>query len=412
MAELDRQSGNLELTNPIVTATGELSEPLYSLLSQAVEERATDIHLDPVDEGKLVRFRVDGMIYPRETLHADDHRRVLTQVKVAAGFSIARSFVPEEGMIVFEHEGHPGQHHIRVSTVPAGLDRVALHFRFLTTQAAPMNFLDLGMSEAHRERIEAVLKSPMGLILIAGVTGSGKSSTMYALADALDLESNVGASIEDPIEMSVRGLRQIEVDAEHDFQMQDGLRSILRMDPDVVFVGEIRDRSSAVTAARAAIAGRLVVSTVHAPDPALAVEALHHYNVPRYIIASALRLVITQYLLRRLCPKCLRSRAPEQRETELFSSYGVTVPEELFEPGACDACRRYGYSGRTGVFELTVVNDETASDIASGTDKISLLRRFREQAGPSFMVDALDKARRGVVSIADVWQLYLNTENR
>ena len=408
----DDDLGSSKLISPIVSATGEVSDPLYSLLRQAVNERATDIHLDPLPDGKLVRFRVDGLIYRKYELKEEIHRRILTQVKVAAGFSIARAFTPEEGMIVFKHEEPEPRYYIRVSTAPSGLDRVAIHFRFLIGKDEPLNFSELGMSKSQQEQINAVLDSPSGIILIAGVTGSGKSSTLYAIANAMDLDKNIVVSIEDPIEMRVPGMRQIEVIPNHNFEMYDGLRTILRMDPDAIFVGEIRDTRSAITAARAGLAGRLVVSTVHASNPATALEALHHYDVPSYITASAMRLIITQYLLRRVCTLCGVKRIPTPEEASLFTRYELSPPEYVTYAKGCESCQYYGYIGRIGVFELTKITDEVVEDISIKLDKVNLLKRFRQLCGPSFMVDALNKVAAGTITIADATQLYLNVEKR
>jgi len=408
----DQSNVSAQLTTPAVSAKGNVSDPLYSLLCQAVDERATDIHFDPLPDGKLVRFRVDGIVFSKTVLREEEHKRVLKQVKVAAGFSIGRSFVPEEGMILLEHQEHEQPFSIRVSTVPSGHDRVAIHFRFISGNTSPPDFSELGMSEKHQEQMKTVLQSPMGIILIAGMTGSGKSSTLYAIANALDLESSIGVSIEDPIEMRIKGLRQIEVDSKHDFDMYEGLRTTLRMDPDSIFIGEIRDTFSAVTSARAGLAGRLVVSTVHAPNPATAIEALHHYEVPPYITASAMRLIITQYLLRRLCSNCKNQRSLGEEERQMFISHLVDIPEKVFDPVGCEKCHDYGYLGRIGVFELTSVNAEVAHDISARLEKVKMLERLRQYGGPSFMVDALEKAASGSISMVDVQQLSFNVERQ
>ncbi|MEE4239994.1 MAG: ATPase, T2SS/T4P/T4SS family [Desulfopila sp.] len=398
-------------TLPKVTATGDLSEPLYGLLCRAVEERATDIHLDPVANGKRVRFRIDGVMYPQSVLAAEEHKRVLTQVKVAAGFSIDKMYLPKDGTIVFAHQEQGKHYDIRVSLIPAGHGREAIHFRFLTGKAAMTNLEELGMSANHRRQVRAVLESPTGIILIGGITGSGKSSTLYSIASSLDLDRHVGVSIEDPIETYIPGLRQIEVDYEHDLSMAVGLRGLLRMDPDAVFVGEIRDRVSAITTARAGIAGRLVVATLHAPDPATAVEAMNHYEVPRYILSSGLRLIISQHLLRRLCKECAGERDLQADEAELFNEYGVDMPQRVAVPQGCLHCHQYGYLGRIGVFELTSISAALSQDIARDVAKASLLEAFRREGGPAAMVDALEKVGRGIISMDDAKQLYLNTEN-
>lgn len=399
------------VTMPVVAANGDLSDPLYSLLCEAVDDRATDVHLDPVEKGKLVRFRIDGMIYTKSVLAAEEHQRVLTQVKVAAGFSIDRSFVPGEGTFTFEYGSGGGKYDVRISLIPAGHGREAIHFRFLADRSTLKDLEELGMSEEHRQQILDILNSPTGIVLIGGITGSGKSSTMYSIANALDLDKHVAVSMEDPIETYISGMRQIEVDYEHELTMHGGLRALLRMDPDAVFVGEIRDKISAITTARAGIAGRLVVATLHAPDPATAVEAMIHYEVPHYILSSGLRLIISQHLLRRICRECAKEKELVDEEKALFTRYAVEVPEMVLEPKGCKRCRQFGYKGRTGVFELTRISSSLAHDIAKNLRKDELLNSFREKGGLSAMVDALSKVKEGIISMDDARQLYYNTES-
>lgn len=409
MSNIETAGTNVAI--PVVAAKGDLSDPLYSLLCEAVADRATDVHLDPVEKGKLVRFRIDGMIYTKSVLAAEEHQRVLTQVKVAAGFSIDKSFMAKEGTFIFEHGEGGKKYDIRISLIPAGHGREAIHFRFLTGRSSLKDLEELGMSKDHRQQIHDILNSPTGIVLIGGITGSGKSSTMYSIANALDLDKHVGVSIEDPIETYISGMRQIEVDYEHELTMHGGLRALLRMDPDAVFVGEIRDKISAITTARAGIAGRLVVATLHAPDPATAVEAMLHYEVPHYILSSGLRLIISQHLLRRICPDCAQERDLVEEETALFDRYAVDVPDMVLAPKGCKSCRQLGYKGQIGVFELTRISSSLSHDIVKNLSKDELLNNFREKGGHPAMVDALAKVKEEIISMDDARQLYYNTES-
>jgi type II secretory ATPase GspE/PulE/Tfp pilus assembly ATPase PilB-like protein len=241
-----------------------------------------------------------------------------------------------------------------------------------------------------------------GLILVTGATGSGKTTTMYCLASLMDLSTTTTYSIEDPVEFRLPYVQQIEVDEQHGLTMYEGLRTILRMDPDLILVGEIRDESSAVVAARAALSGRLVIATIHAQDAAGAVDALHYLGVPYHVIGSSLRLVIAQNLVRQLCPSCGQSVAVGEEDRELFVQANMEVPDHLLQAGGCPECYSYGYKGRTGVFEVAAVDDEVATFIRSGAHHRELTDCLRKKGTRSVAQDGLEKAAMGVTSMEEL----------
>jgi len=383
----------------IVGHPEECPEPLQAVLQSAMAERASDVHIDPVAGGELVRLRVDGIVHEKELIPPRLRGRILTQLKAAAGLKIDRAFQPQEGDLVLR--GNERARHVRVSLLPVG-DHEAAHLRFLDAGVHTMDLGRIGLSEEHRERVTALLQRGQGLILVAGGTGTGKTTTLYALANALDVQRHVVASIEDPVEFYFPALRQLEVDASHGLTMHEGLRILLRMDPDALLIGEIRDQHSAVTAARAALAGRIVIATIHATDAAMAVDALRYYTVPRYVLGGSLRMIITQELLRRVCPDCARAAAPTDREKALFDRYGVPVPDTVTHAVACKGCAQYGYRGRTGIFEVTSVDEGMADAITRGATPQEFRQLAREVGVHPMTADALRKAAEGTVSMEEV----------
>ncbi|NQV34525.1 MAG: Flp pilus assembly complex ATPase component TadA [Phycisphaeraceae bacterium] len=256
---------------------------------------------------------------------------------------------------------------IRVTLIPVGKETAA-YMRFLSIPDTTMNLTDLGLSRDNRDCIEQVLKTHQGLILVTGTTGSGKTTTLYSVASRLKTQEAAIYSIEDPVEFRLPFAQQMEVNEAQGLTMHEGLRTILRMDPDAIVIGEIRDPESAVTAARAALSGQLVIATIHGRDTlgALALEAFHYLSVPRYIIAGSTRLVIAQQLVRLLCPDCRELRTPTQEELDLFHHYEVSPPDQIPHATGCENCNGYGYKGRTGIFEILPLELDMANKISGG----------------------------------------------
>ena len=405
--------------------TAHYPDPLKTLIWNAVLEKATDVHLHSVVDGLRVLHRVDGMIHPKRRLPPAEGRRLLNQLKSAAGLTIVRSFSPLEGQIVWPDEEMRWE--IRVTFTPVR-DRESAHLRLLSVPRNEWDLSSLGFSPADQEKASSVVHSPNGLVLITGATGSGKTTTMYCLASLLDLRTTTTYSIEDPVEFKIPYIQQIEVDERHGLTMHEGLRTILRMDPDLILIGEIRDADSALVAARAALSGRLVLATIHAQDAAGAIDSLHYLGVPYHIIGSSLRLVIAQNLVRRLCPDCAQPREPAGQEKELFARHQMEPPENLWDcrlriddcglkeqsvtnpqsevqnPKSCGCpeCHSYGYKGRTGIFEVAAMEDEMTTLIRSGADHQQLLHCLRQQGTRSMTQDGLEKAAGGVTSIEEI----------
>jgi len=380
-------------------ATASFPDPLKTLIWNAVLEKATDVHLHSIPEGLRVLHRVDGMIHPKQVLSRAEGRTLLNQLKSAAGLTIVRSFTPLEGQIVWPDDDMRWE--IRVTLTPVR-DRESAHLRLLNVPRDEWDMSGLGFSLADQDKVSSIVHSPNGLVLITGATGSGKTTTMYCLASLMDLRTTTTYSIEDPVEFKIPYIQQIEVDEYHGLTMHEGLRTILRMDPDLILIGEIRDGDSALVAARAALSGRLVLATIHAQDAAGAIDSLHYLGVPYHIIGSSLRLVIAQNLVRRLCPDCTQPREPSDQERELFAQSGTEPPESLSQATGCPQCHCYGYEGRTGLFEVATMDDEMTTLIRSGAAHQQLLACLRKQGTRSMFQDGLEKVVAGVTSIEEL----------
>jgi type II secretory ATPase GspE/PulE/Tfp pilus assembly ATPase PilB-like protein len=374
----------------------EVIEPLLSIFSDAINERATDIHLDPYDEGKHVRYRVDGVIHEKTPVPTAMRKRLLNQVKVLIDVDIDKSFVPDEGYTSLETDGN--QYDMRVTIVPIG-DREAIHFRFLSSNQTLQEFDNIGMREGHVEIVRGLVEAPYGMILVAGGTGSGKTTTLYSLANMLKLKNLIVTSIEDPVEFRLPHVRQLEVNEKHGFTMYEGLRVILRMDPDVIVIGEIRDKQSAATATRAGLSGQLVMASIHARNPSMAVDALNNMDVPRYVIGGALRLIIQQNLVLRVCQSCAREVALTAEDRALFDLHQVPTPATIHEAVGCKVCKEYGHKGRIAIFELTPIDRSLGQEIAAGIETKALSSRFKEARRSTLIQDLLYKVADGDVSL-------------
>lgn len=396
------------MASPQPTTKGEsttLTPPpeLKALVEQALSQAATDIHIDAKEEGYTIRFRVDGRVQPIDDLTIDQGETLINQIQVAAELGIERSVEPTEGRVTWSSDER--DHGIRVSIMPT-LGRLAAHLRLLNPPSEILKPEELGLADYDLKAVKKVLGRNEGLIVIAGPTGAGKTTTLYSLVSLLDLQGSIGVSIEDPVEYDLPYVRQVQVDPDHGMDMQQGLVTLLRMDPDLILVGEARDRDSTHTAAQAAASGHFVFTTLHANGPHMVVAALRFLGVPDHLLGSTLRLVVVQDLVRRLCTSCAKSRDLHDAEKELFEEAGLDAPDQIKEPAGCEDCRDYGYHGRVGVFQVTPILEELGLAIAAGRDPHELQQIVRDMGIHSLFYDALLKVAAGTTSMQEVLPLY------
>jgi type II secretory ATPase GspE/PulE/Tfp pilus assembly ATPase PilB-like protein len=390
------------MTQPTIEqsdATGPFPDTLNTFIWNAVMERATDVHLHSVTDGLRVLYRVDGIVHPKLVLSEKKGKKLLNQIKSAAGINTVRSFAPIEGQIRWPDKEY--KRDIRLTFTPIQ-DRESAHLRLLKLPDEQWDMSNLGLSTQDQNQVSEIIHGQTGLILIAGGTGSGKTTTMYSLASLMDLSTTTTYSIEDPVEFKLPFAQQIEVDQRHGLTMQEGLRTILRMDPDLIMIGEIRDKESAIVASQAALSGRMVLATIHAQDAPGAMDSLHYMGVPYHIIGSSLRMVIGQNLVRRVCTCCSETLEVNAQEKELFAQFDVDAPDTLNQATGCTKCSSYGFYGRTGIFEVMPVDNETKALISDGTHHQQLTKHLRHKGMRSVARDGLMKTAEGVTSMQEL----------
>ncbi len=366
-------------------------------LRRAVEAQASDLHVEPHEGGLRARIRVDGTlqtIYDRAGAPA---RRVISRLKVMAGLDIAETRLPQDGHIALRYGGRSID--VRVSTLPGNYgERVVM--RVLDKTAGLMPLADLGLRPAQVAELEALSAAPHGIVLAAGPTGAGKTTTLYSLLKlANQAERNI-LTVEDPIEYDLPGVSQSQINAEIGMTFAAGLRATLRQDPDVILVGEIRDGETAGVAAQAALTGHLVFSSLHANGSVGAVVRLRDLGLDNFLIAATLRGVIAQRLLRRLCPDCREAHPPTAAEAAFFDKHGLALPLSIYAPVGCEACNRSGYAGRVGIFEMLEVTEDLRAAIDRGVSETEL-RHMALDARETLVGQGLGEVAAGRTSLAE-----------
>lgn len=371
-----------------------------SLLQHAVKERASDVHIEPFEREIRVRFRIDDILYePVRPLPRTLQAPIVSRIKIMGGLNIAEKRLPQDGRIRLKIAGR--DYDVRLSTLPvAHGERVVMRLLPRTTEM--LNLEALGFDEDHLAAWQKLITRPNGIILVTGPTGSGKTTTLYAALSRINtLDVNI-ITVEDPVEIQLPGVGQIEVNAKIGLTFANGLRSILRQDPDVVLVGEIRDLETAEIAIQASLTGHLVFSTLHTNDAPSAITRLVDMGVERFLVGSSLVAVLAQRLVRVLCKHC---REPYEPTPEELAELGVRPPPQpvtVYRPGACERCNFTGYRGRLGIFELMLVDDTIRELIAQNVDAKRIKRQAVASGMRTLRGDGARKVLRGVTSIAEV----------
>jgi general secretion pathway protein E len=371
-----------------------------TLIFRAATQRASDIHIEPFENGLKVRFRVDGVLQDIDQEGKVFQAAILSRIKVMAGLDIAEKRLPQDGRIGLKIAGNDVD--IRVSTVPTRYgERIVM--RLLDKSSVALNLDILGLSQAHRHIVERVIVKSYGIVLVTGPTGSGKTTTLYACLSQINSEDKNILTVEDPIEYELNGIGQMQVNPKIGFTFASGLRSILRQDPDVIMVGEIRDLETAEIAIQASLTGHLVFSTLHTNDAPGAVTRLLDMGVEPFLISSSLLAVVAQRLVRTLCPEC---KVPvtynEEQCKELGIDPSILATNTVYGPkeGGCPVCQHGGYKGRMGIHEVLMIDEEVqaaimqrsnAGHIRAASPKMTTLRK-----------DAAAKILKGYTSFEEV----------
>lgn len=369
------------------------------MLIDAAKKRASDIHFDPTPTVLNVRIRVDGELVLYATVPESVKRNLITRIKIISGMNITESRVPQDGAIKMD----TGEKNIdfRVSSLPIVYgEKIVIRLLDYSESVASMD--SLGFSEDNLEKVLKAIQKPNGIILVTGATGTGKSTTVYSILQHLNTISTNIITVEDPVEMKIPGINQVQVMSEIGLTFASALRSILRQDPNIIMIGEIRDNETARIAVRASITGHLVLSTVHTNNSLTTIERLVDMEVERYLLGSALEAIISQRLCKKLCPKCRTSRPTTDYEKRVFkTALGLDI-DNIYKPVGCDSCYQ-GYSGRIALHEVLILNQDIRDAIVNNEPK-EVVRDLIYQSGntTSILDDGLIKVINGLTSFEEV----------
>ncbi|MGF1693370.1 type II secretion system ATPase GspE [Photobacterium kagoshimensis] len=373
---------------------------INAMLAEAIKEAASDIHIETFEKVLSIRFRIDGVL--REVLQPSRKLAPLlvSRIKVMAKLDIAEKRVPQDGRISLRIGGRAVD--VRVSTMPSSHgERVVL--RLLDKNATRLDLHSLGMTAANHANFRKIIDRPHGIILVTGPTGSGKSTTLYAGLQELNSQERNILTVEDPIEFDIDGIGQTQVNAKVDMTFARGLRAILRQDPDVVMVGEIRDLETAAIAVQASLTGHMVMSTLHTNTAVGAITRLRDMGIEPFLVSSSLLGVLAQRLVRTLCKAC---RDPYEANAEQKKLFNVPEHESLtlYHPVGCEHCNNKGYRGRTGIHELLMIDDRVQELIHAEAGEQAIERAVREYT-PSIRDDGLSKVRLGITTLEEVMRV-------
>lgn len=371
---------------------------LNALFTQAIKQKASDIHIETYEDKVLVRNRIDGVLHEVLEIQRAIAPLVISRVKVMAKLDIAEKRIPQDGRISLRIGGHNID--VRVSTLPSNHgERVVL--RILDKQAAQLDLSLLGMPQTTLKTIRKMIAEPHGIILVTGPTGSGKTTSLYAMLTELNEVTRNILTIEDPIEYDLEGIGQTQVNTKVQMTFAKGLRAILRQDPDVVMIGEIRDLETAEIAVQASLTGHLVLSTLHTNSALGALARLRDMGVESFLMSSSIVGLIAQRLVRRLCPQCKTPHQLRTDEKELMGLSADTDVSKVCEPKGCDACNHLGYRGRSGIYELIAI-DETLRGMIHRNEDVQTIENYLRPATPSIRDDGFKRVLAGDTSLAEI----------
>lgn len=386
-----------------------ISKMVDILIEYAYENKASDIHIEPEEDYSLVRFRIDGVLHDVLQLPLNLHDQVITRIKVLSRLRTDEHLSAQDGKLQINLKEE--ELDVRVSIVPI-VDGEKAVLRLLTSRHRQFGLADLGMSEGDMKKVKEGFTKPFGMVLSTGPTGSGKTTTIYAILKILNTREKNIATIEDPVEYDIEGINQIQVNPKTNLTFAEGLRSILRQDPDIIYVGEIRDNETADIAINSAMTGHLVLSTLHTNDAATALPRLIDMEIEPFLVASTVNTIIAQRLVRKICEKCKASFTQTFTEaTKVFSEslikkhFGDTQTLRLYRGGGCEVCHMTGYSGRVGIFEVLQISEEIKKLITQKADSDVITKKALEEGMTTMMEDGLDKIQLGVTTIEELMRV-------
>jgi general secretion pathway protein E len=385
-------------TNTTTTDNGHVLAEL--LLRDALRERATDIHLDPQDNGTRIRFRIDGALIDAVVLGREQGARLVRHFKAMCGMDVGNVFGPASARLTQTVEGHEVD--LRFASAPS-ISGEKLSVRLLDRNRVGQRLDELGLADEQREQIEQWVRNASGMFLVSGPTGSGKTTTLYALLHELRLHDRSVITVEDPVEYKVEGITQIQVDRRHGLTYTEGIRGALRLDPDYLLLGEIREPDDARAAVEAAGTGRVLMSTIHSADAVGTITSLRNRGLADHEIATSVHMVVSQRLVRRLCRRCRRREELTNAQYQWLESAGLpkTITHASVADG-CEDCRGLGYDGRVGVFEVWKLTDGDYSRILTHADERTLRANLNPLEHRTLLQDGFAKVEQGITSLKEL----------
>jgi type IV pilus assembly protein PilB len=387
--------------------------PIIKIVDKLLEfgylSKASDVHIEPFEEETTIRFRIDGILHDIVLIPKQLNELIVTRLKILSRLRTDEHYAAQDGKLKFKY----GQDRIdvRVSIVPV-IHGEKVVMRLLSEKLRQFDLENLGFSKVNLEKIERNIKRPWGMILATGPTGSGKTTTLYSIIKKLNRREVNISTIEDPVEYDIEGVNQIQVNPKSDLTFATGLRSIVRQDPDIIMVGEIRDEVTAKIAVNSALTGHLVLSTLHTNDSATALPRLLDMGVQHFLVASTINIVVAQRLLRRICEKCKYKTAVDEKilsllkyelSPEIIKKYKLDSPKTMFHFGkGCEFCQNTGYQGRIGIYEVLEMTDEIKELVMAKADASEIKKKAMEQGMLPMIEDGLLKVLEGVTTIDEL----------
>jgi len=366
------------------------------MINQAIKDKASDIHIEPNDDAVRIRYRIDGILHEINTMPKHLQSVVISRVKILAKMDIAEQRKPQDGRIRIKKEDRDVD--IRVSSFPT-VHGENIVMRLLDKLTALLGLAELGLSKEDLKKFDKLIRYPNGIILVTGPTGSGKTTSLYAALSTINsMEKNI-ITIEDPVEYELPLIRQTAVNQKAGLTFATGFRSILRQDPDIVMVGEIRDKETADIAIQASMTGHLVFSTLHTNDAASALSRLIDMGVEPFLISSSIMGVMAQRLVRVICPKCKEKHTPSD---EALKDLGLSVPVDFYKGKGCGKCKKTGFAGRVGIYELLILDDEIKKMVVAKASSDDIKKKAASKGMTTLFTDGLAKAKEGITTVEEV----------
>lgn len=396
-----RKIGVLKDIGKLEKAT--IKDLVDGLVDFAFRSKASDIHIDPAEGGTIIRFRIDGILHDVLFVNPETHTKVITRIKVLAELRTDEHYAPQDGRFRVIHDGSPIDMRVSISPTFFG-ENVVL--RLLVGQTQALALEELGFSEADLKKIKRNIKKSYGMVIATGPTGAGKTTTLYSILDILNARSRSIITIEDPIEYTVPGVTQIQINPRTDLTFAKGLRTIVRQDPNIIMVGEIRDEETANISVNAAMTGHLLLSTLHTNSAAVTLPRLLDMGIEPFLIASTVNIAIGQRLVRRLCQDCVKKRPVTSAEKMSLS--GIITKKELallkysYEPGGCEKCGDTGFLGRVGIYEVLEMSEKIKQLVMQRQNSAQIQQAAIAEGMTTMISDGIKKAAAGLTSIAEV----------